>query len=143
MESYLRDGKTIKYTRTARRDTTEPLSEIVKLMVKSGPEYLKHRSYVENISTVVIPVMKNSFTGHFIELDFSENLAITPKHEVQDAHFSGKQYSLHCAIVESGETKYIYHLSDDTEQTPYTCIKYCSIYLTNGTLKRNCGHKMC
>ena len=34
--------------------------------------------------------------------------------EVQDAHFSGNQYYLHCAIVEHGENKYVYHLSDDT-----------------------------
>ena len=47
-------------------------------------------------------------------MDFSENLAMKPKFEVQDAHFSGKQYSLHCSIVEPGTQKYFYHLSDDT-----------------------------
>ena len=113
-ESYLRDGKNITYTRTARRDTTEPVCQIVKLMVETGPAYLKHRSYVDNISAV-LPLMETSFTGHYIELDFSENIAITPKHEIQEAHFSGKQYTLHCTIVKPGEKKYVYHLSGDTK----------------------------
>ena len=36
------------------------------------------------------------------------------KFEVQEAHFSGKQCTLHCGIVESGETKCVYHLCYDT-----------------------------
>ena len=36
----------------------------------------------------------------FIELDFSQNLALRPKNEVQRANFSGKQSNLHCAIVD-------------------------------------------
>ena len=32
----------------------------------------------------------------------------------KDAHFSGKQYTHHCAVVEPSEQKYFYHLSDDT-----------------------------
>ena len=47
------------------------------------------------------------FTGKYIELDFSKNLALKPKFQVQDAHFSGKQYSLHCSVVEPGENKYV------------------------------------
>ena len=37
-----------------------------------------------------------------------------PKFEAQDAHFSGKQFTLHCAIVEPEASKYVYHLGDDT-----------------------------
>ena len=37
-----------------------------------------------------------------------------PKFEAQEAHFSGKQHTLHYGIIEPGETKYVYHLSDDT-----------------------------
>ena len=37
---------------------------------------------------------------------------------MQDANFSGKQYSLHCWIVEPGESKYVYHLSDDRNHNP-------------------------
>ena len=44
----------------------------------------------------VLPMIRESFPGKYIELDFSENLALKPKHEVQDVHFSGKHYLLHC-----------------------------------------------
>ena len=37
-----------------------------------------------------------------------------PKFEAQDAHFSGKRFTLHRAIVEPEGPKYAYHLSDDT-----------------------------
>ena len=54
----------------------------------------------------------------YIELGFSENMVLKPKHEVQDAYFSGKQYSLYCSIVEPSENKYVYHLGDDTNHDP-------------------------
>ena len=38
-----------------------------------------------------------------IELNFSENIAMKPKLKMQDAHFSCKQYTLHCTIVKPGE----------------------------------------
>ena len=59
-----------------------------------------------------------SFSGKCIELDFSKNLALKPKYEVQDAHFSGKQYSLHCSSVEPGDNECVYCLSDDTNHEP-------------------------
>ena len=37
---------------------------------------------------------------------------------MQEAHFSGKQYTLHCSIVEPGMNKYVYHLCDDTKHDP-------------------------
>ena len=74
-------------------------------------------SHVENINRK-FPVIKQSFKGNFIELDFSENISEKPKREVKSAHFSGMQYSLHCSIVESGNEKYVYHISDDTTHDP-------------------------
>ena len=47
-------------------------------------------------------------------MDFSENVSSTPKWEVQDAHFSKQQYSLHCTVAHlNNEYEYLYHLSDD------------------------------
>ena len=43
-------------------------------------------------------------------MDFSE--------EVPEVHFLGKQYSLHCSIVQPGDDKFAYHLSDDTTHGP-------------------------
>ena len=49
-----------------------------------------------------------------IDLDFSSTLALKPNFEVQEAHFSGKQFTLHCSIIErKEEKKYVYHLSHD------------------------------
>ena len=50
-----------------------------------------------------------------LTLGYSENIALKPKFEVQAAHFSGRQHTLHCCVMESdGVNNYVYHLSDDT-----------------------------
>ena len=56
--------------------------------------------------------MKDEYEGKYIELDFSQNQVLRSKHEVNSAHFSGKQFSLHCAIAETIEKRYFCHLSD-------------------------------
>lgn len=115
VESYIgKEGKPVEYTRTARVDDQKPVCHIVNLIKDGSIKYLKHRTYVDNCSNV-FPLMKDTYTGKFIELDFSQNLALRPKHEVQSAHFSNRQYTLHCAIVTPFEKKYHYHLSDDTK----------------------------
>ena len=59
--------------------------------------------------------MKDTYSGKYIELDFLQNLAIRLALEVQSAHFSNKQYTLHCAIAKPFDKQYHYHLSDDTK----------------------------
>ena len=86
-------------------------------MIEQDGSYLRHRSHIANIKNT-LPLIRESFNGKYIEMNFSENIAMKPKFEVQDAHFSGKQYSLHCSIVEAGIKKYFYHLSDDTTHDP-------------------------
>lgn len=118
IESYIgKNGKRIEYTRTARVDLEEPVAKIVEKLRECGNSYLKHRTYVDNVSSV-FPLLKESYTGKYIELDFSQNLAPRPKDEVQSAHFSGKQFTLHCSIVEPAPYRYHYHLSDDTKHDP-------------------------
>ena len=47
-------------------------------------------------------------------MDFSENVSGSPKYEPQDAHFSKKQFSLHCTVAHHPECNtYLYHLSDN------------------------------
>ena len=53
---------------------------------------------MDNIAAVLL-MIQESFSGKYGELDLSENLALKPSHEVQNAHLSGKQYPLHNAIV--------------------------------------------
>ena len=50
-------------------------------------------------------------------LDYSHNISLTEKCQVQSTHFLGKQHTLHNTIIQSprnGEKKYVYHLPDDT-----------------------------
>lgn len=35
----------------------------------------------------VIPIIRESFSDKYIEQDFSKNIVLKPKHEVQDGHF--------------------------------------------------------
>ena len=45
-------------------------------------------------------------------MDYSENVSCSPKFEPQDAHFSGKQTSLHCTVIHAPNTvkpMYAYH----------------------------------
>ena len=53
-------------------------------------------------------------------MDFSQNIALKTKDEVQTAHFSEKQQSLHCSIVidENDVLSYVYHLSHETGHDP-------------------------
>ena len=51
----------------------------------------------------------------FVMLDFSQNLSQRPKNEIQSVHFSGRQFTLQCTIVEPSEMHYHYHLSHDTK----------------------------
>ena len=68
---------------------------------------------MDNVSSV-FPEMKSTYDGKYIELDFSQNLGLRPKDEVQSAHFSGKQLTLHCSVVNPVNNRYQFHLSDDT-----------------------------
>ena len=118
--SYLKNGKKVEYKPTARLDKKESVCRIVELKL-SRDKHLEHRPHVNKTNTV-LPVIRDALNGKYIELDFSENLAMKPKCEVQSVHFSGKQFCLHCTIVQPGDIKYEYHLSDDTRHD-YVLVK--------------------
>ena len=101
-------------SRTARVDDKKPVSWITQKLVQMKDSYLLHRKYVDN-DRFVWQALRNAHTGKFLHRDYSENMNISEKHQVQDAHFSGKQYTLHCSSLETPNPyKYIYHLSDNT-----------------------------
>ena len=77
-------------------------------------------------------LVRSSFKGKFFHIDYSENINITEKHHVQEAHFSRKQYMLHCTLIEPANPhKLIYHLSDDTIHDPAMVI-LCDIFDCEG-----------
>ena len=94
-----------------RINKSDKVSDIVQQLVDSGDSYLRHWKHVDN---TVLPKIKERHAGKYIEMDLSENIALNTKNKVQNAHFSGKQHALHCTIVQPGEIKFVYHLSDDT-----------------------------
>ena len=115
-ESYInKTGDEKTYTRTKRVDKFLPVKDISSLFKIQGITYLKHRTHVDN-DKASWPLIRASLPDiPNIHLDFSENIAMKPKFEAQDAHFSGKQYSLHCMLLDPPNPyKYIFHLSNST-----------------------------
>ena len=91
-ETYFKNGIEKSYERVARIDKKMEVKEVVKILIEQGGSYLRHRSHVANIKST-LPLIRESFNGKYIEMDFSENIAMKTKFDIQDAHFSGKQYS--------------------------------------------------
>ena len=119
LETYVKQGKTKSYTRTTRVHKNEPVSKLYLHFIFNGERYLYHRTVVDNIKSK-LPKIRESFPGKYLKMDFSQNIALRTKNEVQTAHFSGKQQSLHCSIVinENDALSYVCHLSDDTGHDP-------------------------
>ena len=119
MQDYVKEGATKTYTRATRVDKNESVCDIYDDYVASGECYLYYRSIVDNIKAV-LPKIRESFTGKYIEMDFSQDIALKTKDEDQTAQFSGKQQFLHCSIVIDGNDalSYVYRLSDDTGHDP-------------------------
>ena len=112
-ESYVKNEKEVKYSRTARTPRKKGDFEIVRRMVDAGQVYLRHQSHVENINKIFSQI-KQPFKGNIIKLNFSENISEKLQQKVKSAQFSEIQYKLHCSAVEPGKEKYVYHLSDET-----------------------------
>ena len=79
--------------------------------------YLRHRFEIKNDGHHWPVILRNSELGYVLHMDYLENVSYIPKFEPQDAHFSGKQTSLHCTVVTKPffpekEPYYVYHLSD-------------------------------
>ena len=121
-KSYIKNGQRKTYTRTARLDKKEAVNEVVKKLVSQSNTYLRHRSHVDNIGND-FPLIKETLMVD--ELDFSENLAMKPKfEEKEDAHFSGKQFTLHCDIVKAEGSGMSTTLVMIPNTTLFSCITF-------------------
>ena len=56
-----KDDKGVQYTRKPRVDKKDEVSAIVGKLVQISQRYLKHRSYVDNVSRV-LPTIKDGFS---------------------------------------------------------------------------------
>ena len=84
------------------------------MMIATKKLYTMHK-YVYN-DTFHCPNILSTTTdiGEIYHLDYSENIAQQYKYEPQSAHFSKRQFSLHCTVKHTPTlNEYIYHLSDE------------------------------
>ena len=110
-------GKEKEGKRTIRQEFKDTFENLKGSLDKSGVSYLNHRFEIKNDQYHWPSILQNDM-GYTFHMDYSENISCTPKHEPQDAHFSGKQTSLSCTVVRrpgqrDKECYYAYHLSDD------------------------------
>ena len=54
-----------------------------------------------------------------LHFDSNKNIKFNPKHEAQNANFSGRQHTLHCGVLLDNENgivtnQFVFHLSDNT-----------------------------
>ena len=114
---YNKRGKKVTYTRTARIDYNDvPLRQVYDTLMNLAQCYLIHRYHVSN-DIVYWEKFVSETDQYILWVDYSQNIALTPKFEVQSAHSSGRQHTLHDSLLcapFSDTLKYIYHLSDDT-----------------------------
>ena len=73
-----KNGERVECTRTARVDITEAVHMLIAKLLGLSKKNLKYRTCVDNC-TSVFPLLKESYTGKFIELNFSQNLSLRPK----------------------------------------------------------------
>ena len=112
-------GEEKTYDRTSRRDYTgeerKTLREVYNMLMDCAPQYLEHRYYV-TCDKVCWSKFKAETKNPILWLDYSQNIKLTPRTDVQSAYYSGKQQTLHDGLIQmpDGSLKYIYHLSDDT-----------------------------
>ena len=113
---YNNRGKLVSYSRTARVDKHDFVENIIEQLQLLAQKYILHRFFVIN-DKVYWKKFLQSTEYHTLWLDYSQNIAFTEKKQVQSAHFSGKQHTLHNTVIQSpnqGKIVYVHHLSDDT-----------------------------
>ena len=61
-----KDGTSAEYKRVTRVDHFESVKNICQLALHSGNQYLKHRTYVDNLSSV-FPFLKEAYNGKALQ----------------------------------------------------------------------------
>ena len=109
------NGQKKIYKRTTRVDHKGLFVDIIKKLDECSRNYLKHRYRVAN-DNIYWKKLLNHTDQQILWLDYSQNINFKEKRQVQSAHFSGKQFTLHCSlnILPNGSKNYIYHISSDT-----------------------------
>ena len=91
-------GKPVEYTRCARTELKALLNDMQRLLIEGGIGYLQHCFFV-SLDKAFWLRFKSECLCPIIHIDYSENIQLTPKNEVQSAHYSGRQHTLHCSVL--------------------------------------------
>ena len=102
--------------RTARVDKHDSFETIINKLQVLAEKYLLHQFFVVNDKRYWKKKILQVTQYYTLWLDYSQNIAFTEKKQVQSAHFSGRQHTLHNTVIQSpnDEKVYVYHLPDDT-----------------------------
>ena len=128
---YNRNAEEVTYYRTGRFDKKDTMQNIYQLLQEIGKTYIIHRYYV-TCDRVFWSNFTTNYEGAILTLDYSENINSKPKYEAQSAHFSGRQHTLHCSVMQkNGDFNYIYHLSNDTNHDSVLTMKILEDIISN------------
>ena len=100
---YNKRGKKVTYTRTARIDYNDvPLRQVYDTLMNLAQRYLIHRYHVST-DRVYWEKFVSETDQYILWVDYSQNIALTPKFEVQSAHFQGGNIPcmIHCCMLHS------------------------------------------
>ena len=100
-----------------RKTKTLDVLSLKSLVDDKSNDYLLHQCMINREKHIFQKLIQStSEIGDISWIDFPENLANTPKHQPQDAHFNQRQSSLCCTVQitlgDAKDNRYIYHLSD-------------------------------
>ena len=84
---------------TARVNKEASLNDQYILLQQMATKYSIHRFFV-SADKVFLSNFTANYKDYVVTSDFSENIHLKPKFEAQSAHFSGKQQTLHCELIE-------------------------------------------
>ena len=83
-------GRKVTYQRTTRVDKMATLDDLYNMLNDNAVKYLNHR-HSAVADRAFWSHMHGVLTQPYLHLDFSQNIALKPKHETQSMHFSGKE----------------------------------------------------
>ena len=81
--------------RITQVDKQATLDHLYHMLSEIAESYIHHRHSVI-ADKVFWNHMHEVLEQPYVHLDYSQNIELKPKHEVQSQHYSGKQQTLHC-----------------------------------------------
>ena len=108
---YDKCGKEKVYSRTTQVNKEASLAELINQLTSSCGYYVRHRFSVSN-EKYYWKLFCSTSKFHTIWMDYSLNIEFAEKIQTQSAHYSGRQQTCHCSLIEGPTGKmYVYHMN--------------------------------